>query len=815
MRWIAAVALCLLASARARADWGPRRDPFDPAVVSRYKAILAHDPHDEHALRRLVAMYRQYRTVAQLEAEYRAQLARKEDWATLVVLAELAPPADALALWKRALAVEPDDALGWLAAGDAQPSAVAARDAYLRAARLAAAPAAKRAALTKLVRAAQLAGDLATVDRAYADLIALAPSDGSLWLARGEAQLAAKHFAAANASLVAAEARLRADPEDRLAAMMDQGRALEGLGRPDDAIAQYERTLDQVPPGYYLGQELVARIVDVDRRRGRLAAATARLERRWPERARGYLEWATLGDLYQEAHDTGRAIDAYRLALARAPTEIATQRKLIHLLDQVDPAAALAQHEAAARLAPGDADLQLALAKRYYPAQRAKAFATLDALARRMRDDVSVRSAIAALDEEWNVPDRAVVQYAAIAALEPMDPEHAVVLGDAYWQLGKKKEAHAAWQRLAKIGTADALLRYGDVLSTHEEWKDAVAAYTTSIALDGARAEALYGRARAYDSLAKYPEAVADAGRAVALVGAAGYEAGLRYRELLVRALGHAHQRGDRQLEADLQRWRFAFDHGDAAAGYLLAAHHARIGSDQLHDVLVQLYRLVPTDDALGIALARTFVRRREYARARRELERIAQRDSARAKEMAERIAEVDQDRVRMERDLRWEEEGPSHLVSGGDPDLAGRGHRLGMCLALGADVRGASGALVGVGLYRTYHVARGTAVVVRLDWQKRVDRMGQVDAVAAGGEITTRLVDARALEIAAGIGPRFELRYGYGDAPRDRAGIAGDATLEALPRAIPATLGLRLDQDLTGATRGSALLVELGFEWR
>ena len=819
MRWIAGVALCLLVSARARADWGPHRDPFDPMVVQRYKAILAHDPYDAHALHQLVAMYQQYRTVAKLEAEYRAQLAKGDDWATLVVLAELdrRAPGEALALWKRALAVKPDDALGWLAAGDAESSdARAARDDYRHAAALAHSPAQQRTALTRLVRAAQVAGDLATVDQAYAELIALAPTDGTLRLERGEAQLAAKHVEAARASFVEAEARLRTDPERRLTAMMDEGIALEALGRPDDAIAQYEHTLGQVPSGYYLGQELVARMVDVDRRRHRLAAAIARLETRWPERARGYFEWATLGDLYQEAHDSRRAIDAYRRALARAPTEIATQRKLIKLLDQVDPAAALAQHEAAAKLAPGDADLQIALAKRYYPAQRAKAFATLDALSQRMRDNVSVHEAIADLYEQWNVPDRAIVQYEAIAAVEPQVPEHLVVLGEAYWSLDKKKQAQAAWQRLEKIGTADALFRYGEVLSMHDAWKDAVTAYTKSIALDGARAAALYGRGRAYDALSKYPEATADARRAVALEGGAGYEDGLRYRQLLVRVLGHASSRGDRGLVTDVAMWRFAFDRGDASAGYLLAAHHARIESDQRHDVLVKLYRLVPTDDSLGVALASSYVHRGEYARARQALEHIAQRNPARAKDMNKLIAQLDGDRARRERTIRWEEEGPSHLsVPGDSPDLVGRNHRLGMRLELGTDVRDASGALVGVGVYRTYHVARGTALVVRLDWQKRVDPMGPVNAVAAGGGITTRLLDARKLELAAGIAPRFEIRYGYGKAPRDRAGINGDVTLEALPRAIPAVVGLRFDQALTGAAKGSALLVELGFEWR
>src|SRR5438093_11509376 len=108
MRWVAAVAICLL-SVGARADWGPRRDPFDPRVVQRYMASLAKDPHDEGALRQLVALYKGYRTVAKLQDEYRAQLGTTEDWAPLVVLARLASRTEAPPLWKRALAANPGD----------------------------------------------------------------------------------------------------------------------------------------------------------------------------------------------------------------------------------------------------------------------------------------------------------------------------------------------------------------------------------------------------------------------------------------------------------------------------------------------------------------------------------------------------------------------------------------------------------------------------------------------------------------------------------------------------------------------------------
>jgi len=598
--------------------------------------------------------------------------------------------------------------------------------------------------------------------------------------------------------------------------MTSRALALEGLARPDDAIAEYERTLDKLPSGYYLAVEIIQRMIEVDRKRGQVPAALARLEKRWPERRRGYAEWAILGDLRVELGDDEPAIDAYKRALAKAPTEIATQRKLIALLDKLHPGDALAQVEAAARVAPGDADLQLDLAKRYFPNQSLKAFATLDALAKRFAKDIGVRTAIAAVYEQWDALASAIVEYDAIATLEPNEPDHAIVLGDAHWRAKDPDKARAAWRRLDDIGTAAAVFRHGEVLALHEIWDDAALAYTKALALDGTNMDAWYGRARANDAVRHFAAAAEDARRAVALGGYTGYADGLRNRQLLTRVLGHAQAANDREsLASAVARWRFAFDHGDVGAGYLLAAHHARIRSQQLHDVLVQLYRMVPADDALGIAVARSYERRHEWAQARTELEQIGRRTPARAEEIATLIGQVDKDRERTEQEMRWQEEGRSH--GSGSPDLVGRDHRYGMRLELGTDVRGSAGALVGVGLYRTYRMASRMAFAWRIDWTQHDDPMGEVQAFGFGGEIATRLLDTRKLELALGVGPHFELRYGDQGVTSQwgRGSISGDVTLELLPRALPAFLGLRFSQGVTDSPRSSSLLVELGFEVR
>jgi hypothetical protein len=194
-----------------------------------------------------------------------------------------------------------------------------------------------------------------------------------------------------------------------------------------------------------------------------------------------------------------------------------------------------------------------------------------------------------------------------------------------------------------------------------------------------------------------------------------------------------------------------------------------------------------------------------------------------RAEEMRDLIAHMEQDRARDAEEERWDEEGLSEyerrrMRAGGQaPDLVGKRRRLGIRLEIGTDVRHAAGALAGFGFYRASRLARGTALVMRADYTTHDDAMGNLNAIAVSVGVTKKVLDTRRFEVAAGIAPRLELRYGFDtdDSPWNRGAIAGDFTLEMLPRALPASLGVRFNQTFTDDAKSTALLVELGFEVR
>ncbi len=815
MRWVALLTLCLVCATARADDWEVKRNPFDPVVIRKYKSILVGSPHDRDALQRLINLYKAYSKVTKLEDEYRAE---PESWSSLVVLARLprTDKAQTIALWNRALVANPKDGRGWLALGDITVDGKAARAAFQHAVETATNNNEKKVALTKLIGAARSAADVKTVDGAYAALIELSPKDGQLWLDRGSAQLAASWFAVALESFSKAETLLVTDPERKLTAMMYVGVALDKLGRVDDALTQWEKTLDKTPKTSYIRREIVPRIVDAERKRKRLDEAIGRLEKRWPEPQRGHYEWDVLGDLYGEKGDAEKSLAMYKKAVAVASTEVETQRKLIKLLDKLYPAQALAQHEAAAKIAPGDANIQLDLARRYHEVEHdhQKALDVLARLAKRLGGNVGVRQSMAELYTQWEEPMRAIVEYEAMANLEPNDPDHAIILGDALWRTGQRPRAVEAWHRLTKINTATALLREGEILSLHDVWQDAAIAFTKSLALDSTSIEAWRGRARARDELGEYAAAVSDAKRAVALIGNATSDEGMRPRFQLVRALGRWNNQAE--LTKELRRWRYAFDHGDVGAGYLLVAHHSRIRSHQHHDTLVELYRKVPTDDALGFSVARSFMARKEFDNAKRELVAIGRRNPKKNEEVAHLIEQVEEDRQRAIEEAFRAEEGISSRAKD-DADVIGRKHRFGIRMDLGVDVKGTHSSQVGFGIYRIKPLDNGTAFSTRFDYTQRDDHDEEVETFGIAGGFVKRVLATRRVDFSLGLGPRLEFRFDRApmDSSWNAVGLAGEVTLEAVPRSLPATLGVRFQQAFTDPVRGSTMMVELGFEVR
>jgi tetratricopeptide (TPR) repeat protein/HEAT repeat protein len=654
------------AAAQPGDDWGVHHDPFDRSVIARYKAILARHPHDAGALAKLLGLYRRYRTVALLEGEYQSVLARKPgDWATLVVLARLADAGGhhdvALPLWAQATAANARDAGAWVELGTHHRTAGNAAEATAAFERALATHGISRGdkgqALRALADLALAAGDMPRAKKLFDQMIALAPKDVQLRLELGDSLSQGGRHDDAIAVYRATEKLLGADPSRRVEVVARIGQALEAKGDDDAAVAEYRRAIKLAPKGYYIENELTARIVDIYRKQQKLPQLTAQYEKQWPAARRGHFEWDTLARLYEETGQQDKAIAAYRKAVAKAPWELETQRRLIKLLQDVGKDdEALAQLEKVVRVAPGEARFQLELAERYWRRGDSKqALAALGRLERRFPGDAGVQSAIADLYTRWGKDDLALAAYERLARLEPDDPGHLITLGEQYYSRGNKAKALATWKRLAGSGKAAGYAKLGHVLSEHGMTTDALANYARAIKLDPKNPDYYKGRAGVYESIKSFNEAMADWDKVLALLGDKPTDRVMR-REARRRMVGILVRWGGREAQMRRQ-WQTAFRKTppDLDAGYFLAAYYAkRPQAGEPRATLARLHKLVPTDQDVILDLVKALRDARQYKDAVDLLEELARIAPSREREVYTKISEIETEAHHDQAAIKW-----------------------------------------------------------------------------------------------------------------------------------------------------------------
>src|SRR5215813_1533697 len=536
-----AAGLITAPSARAQpvGDWGVKRDPFNQTDIARYKAILRANPHDASALAKLLEMYRRYRTI---------DLLKDEDAQAWLLIGELqkaaSRPKDARAAYDKALAHAPQKDM-------------------------------KKKSLRALADLALTTGDNDGANAYFQQFLALDPRNAQLWIERGDAMLAAGKRDIALDSYTAAEKLLGSDPAKRVEVVARRGQTLEGMGQDDEAVVEYRRAIKLAPRGYYLEVELTGRIIDIYRRKQSLPALLAQYEKEWPEAARGHFEWDTLGKLYEETGAQDKAIAALKRAVARAPWELETQRRLIQLLENSGrDDEALVAYEAVVRAAPGEARFQLDLAERYW--RRGQDKKALDALSRlevRFPQDAGVLSAIADMYTRWGKEDLAIAEYERLAKLEPDDPGHLVTLGEQYWAKGDKPHATATWKRLTLTGKASGYAKLGEVMAEHNQPGEARVSFDKAVSIDPKNPELYKMRAAFLETQKQYREALADWDKVLELVGTkvtdrvARRDARRHYVTVVTKISG--------AFEINKkQDWDAKARSGDLEAGYLLVDYY-------------------------------------------------------------------------------------------------------------------------------------------------------------------------------------------------------------------------------------------------
>jgi tetratricopeptide (TPR) repeat protein len=639
--------------ALAQDDWSVRRDPFDPAVVSRYKAILARNPADQAALRKLVGLYARHRSVELLIREYeRVATDKPNDYAAAVVLGHIqlqqGNREQARAQYERGASLRPDSAAVLIALGDLdrQDGRLAeARGAYERAL-----PQSRgKAGESHLVRAlAELALGQKDLDGArgyYERYFALAPQDVQARVELGEALAQHGQHQAAIDVLEDAIARLRADPARQIELMTRMGAIHESAGQESEAVRVYRQALARAGSAQYLRKELTERILESHRRRQALPELVTEYEKTWPAARRGHFEWDVLARLYEETGDQEKAVAAYRMATRKAPHELDTQRRLIALLENTGREdEALTQYEAVIRVAPGEPRFQIDLAERYW--RRGKEKQALDLLAKiahRFPSDGGVHTAMADLYTRWGKAELALQAYTRLTRIEPDEVSHLVNLGEQHFLRNDKKQAVAVWKRIIARKTPESYARLGEVYAEHDMLPEALRMYEKAIQTQPDQPVHYKGRAGVHERRRDFASAVEDWKKVLSLVPSTDANKPER-REARRHIVGLLRRGSHSALTKARTEWQRAFsaEPPDLEAGYLLVESHLREHRyANAHTALERILKLDPNDVEALELLAKVAESELKYDEAVEHLERLAELSPARRRDTYNKIAEL------------------------------------------------------------------------------------------------------------------------------------------------------------------------------
>jgi hypothetical protein len=124
--------------------------------------------------------------------------------------------------------------------------------------------------------------------------------------------------------------------------------------------------------------------------------------------------------------------------------------------------------------------------------------------------------------------------------------------------------------------------------------------------------------------------------------------------------------------------------------------------------------------------------------------------------------------------------------------------------------MRGPAPHSVVVGAYTSIRIGRKLAFVGRFDWSERGGDMTSVKSAALATGVALPVLNLQRVVVTFGAAHRTELRVGD-HMGWDRLGLAGDLTLEMIPKKMPGSLALRFEQGLSDHGQSTALLLELG----
>lgn len=625
-------------------------------LVDTYRQMLAEDPGQEYAFRRLLETAHAAGGLTGLIDLYRDEVAQQPrkfaSWLVLGLLQRQATLGDeALSSWATAANLEPNRYEPHLMTATllrAQRRFAEAYAAFDKAIALARERTLKQEVLKAAAETAIEGRDFERASAWFEALIKTEP--GNVFLRMQEAATWGRLDQDARALERWREVEKVAGGQlQHLVVIWREIAELEQeLGQFAEAEATWRRGLAKLPVGHYERRTFLEGLVSVHRRQDKLDALVAELER---EGERDVESLIVAARVLEELAEDERALAKYREAQRRRPGDEEVRMAALRLLERTGrPDEVLAAWVELVRAFPREPRHQLKLAELYFQQNKAReAGGLLDTVSRQNPIDPSVHMQVVDLWMRYgDKASRAKVEaeYRLLMKLEPNEPSHVMSLGEYYWSIEDRARALTTWQRLQKMGSkkGEGRYLYAEALADHELFAEALV--ELQAALEAAPDNERYVRALAllYEKTGKRQDAIAAWQRLLERTdgnGRAGRTtAATREAREHIIALWEKAERLEVEIAA-LAR-RFEEQPPNLAAGRFLAVALLRAGRvSEARQVVERLDALAPDDHETLTALEQVYSRQGDSQRLSETLERLAQASPRAAVEHLSRAAEL------------------------------------------------------------------------------------------------------------------------------------------------------------------------------
>ncbi len=645
------VSLAALASSAQAADPAQNLER-DRRLIETYRSMLAEDPTQEYAFRRMLETAHVVGGVSGLVELYKAEVEKNpKSYAAWLVLGNLQRTADDIAgareAFDKAAALQPGRGEPYLLIAAMHrdkrefPEAFAAYDKGIA---LTKDRAAKQDALRAAGEAAVEAKDGPKAE-AYFDKMA-ETEPGNLFLRmQGAGALARLEKPdLALAKWLEIETKAGGNLQHLVVIWKEIAELQTQLGRFGDAEATWRKGLERLPSTHYERRTFLDGLVSVHRRDDRLRELITELT---PKAERDVELTLVVARLHEELAEDEEALRYYREAQKRKPGDEEPRMAALGILERIGrPDEILQAWAELVKAFPREPRHELKLAELYFQHNKPKdAAELLRRISRNYPNDPGVHTQV--VDQWLRYGDRAARaevenEYKILQRLEPNEPAHVMSLGEFYWSNKDTARAEATWARLVKMGKrpGEGHLMLGETYADHDQLDLAQAQFEAAIAADEDNLRYRRALALLHEKRGRGQQALAEWTRIAERGGADRTNAMTREAREHIIQIWEKSARLDSEIGELTQK--FAATPPDLAAGKFLAVALLRLGRvDEAKAALERLDQLAPEDVETLAGLEQVYTRQSEPRKAIGVLERLAKANPRAAVEYMHRAAEL------------------------------------------------------------------------------------------------------------------------------------------------------------------------------